>query len=87
MAAQILGMMKSKKAFPILVKILRSQENNYIFLRAVIIAISKYDCCKCMEYLMEAINHSSEIVARFATEVIKKIEKGDKFADWDSYTG
>ncbi len=87
MAAQVLGIRQCKKALPEFRKILMSDESNYFFLRAILLAVAKFEDPDREEILTQAKSHPSELVSDLAVELIEEIHSGKKSSLWDRHTG
>ena len=87
MAAQVLGIRQCKRALPEFKKILKSDENNYFFLRAILLAVAKFDDPDREEILAQAIRHPSELISVLAAELLDRIHSGKKTNLWDRHTG
>ena len=87
MAAQVLGIRQCKRAIPEFRKILASDENNYFFLRAILLAVAKFDNPDREEILAQAKSNPSELVSELAAELIDGIHSGKKSNLWDRHTG
>lgn len=87
MAAQILGIRQCKHAIPEFQKILNSDETNYFFLRAVLLAIAKMDDPSIVLILRNVLHHPSELVSQLAKELLDVLERGQQPDRWDRHTG
>lgn len=87
MAAQVLGIRQCKRALPEFKKILASDENNYFFLRAILLAVAKFEDPEREEILNQAKSHPSELISFLADELITEIHSGKKSNLWDRHTG
>ncbi len=87
MAAQILGIRQCKRAIPEFKKILESDEDNYFFLRAILLAVQKIDDPDREKILEQAIKHNSELVSRLAVELLVELRAGENRGQWDRHTG
>lgn len=73
MAAQILGDKQSEKALPEFLNIIESDETNYFFLKAVLIATAKITHPLREIILNKAAQHPSELVSRLANELLDQL--------------
>lgn len=87
MAAQVLGIRQCKRALPEFKKILASDEDNYFFLRAILLAVTSIKDPECEVILEQAKNHTSALVSRLAAELLGDIRSGKKRDQWEKYTG
>ena len=87
MAAQILGIRQCKRALPEFTKILESGEENYFFLRAVLLAVAKIDDPARKIILGKALHHPSRLVAHLAKDVLDGLENRRQPEEWDKSTG
>jgi len=77
MAAQILGDLKSQRALPEFLKIFIGGEQDYFFLRSILLATVKVNHPVRMLILEEASRHPSTLVSKLANELIAQmIAKG-----------
>ncbi len=86
-AAQVLGIRQCKRALPEFKKILSSGEDNYFFLRAILLAVAKFEDPDREEILNQAKSHPSKLVSLLASELINEIHAGKKSNLWDRHTG
>lgn len=87
MAAQVLGIRRCKRALPEFKKVLGSDENNYFFLRAILLAVLKIDDPDCEEILARATKHNSELISQLAVELLGELHSGKNRGQWDRHTG
>jgi len=87
MAAQVLGIRQCKRALPKFKKILESDENNYFFLRAILLAVVKIDDPDREIILEQATKHNSELVSQLADELLGELHSGKNRGKWDRHTG
>jgi len=87
MAAHILGNLKSQRALPVFLRIILSGEDNYFFLRSVLLATAKIDHPDRMVILEKASQHSSTLVSKLAIELIAQITRNGSTVEWDQHTG
>ncbi len=87
MAAQILGIRQCKRALPEFQKILESDEENYFFLRAILLAVAKMEDPGRKNILAKALHHPSQLVAHLAKDVLDMLESGRQPEEWDKNTG
>ncbi|MHC1784091.1 MAG: hypothetical protein AB9891_15280 [Anaerolineaceae bacterium] len=87
MAAQILGARQVKRALPEFRQILTSEETNYFFLRAVLLAVAKMDDQSREGILQQGTKHSSDLVASLAVELLQQLSSHHRFEEWDHHTG
>ncbi len=87
MAAQILGNRGSQKAVAEFRKIIESNEEDYFFLRAVLLAVSKINHPDRDSILQIAAHHPSELVRSLAEGLISQLKQDNPSNRWDRYTG
>ena len=87
LAAQVLGIRQCKRALPKFKKILESDENNYFFLRAILLAVVKIDDPDREIILEQATKHNSELVSQLADELLGELHSGKNRGKWDRHTG
>lgn len=87
MAAQILGNLQSQRAMAEFLKIVDSDEENYFYLRAVLIAAAKIDHPDREIILRKATHHHSDLVARLASELLEQLRQNQDINQWDRHTG
>jgi DNA-directed RNA polymerase subunit RPC12/RpoP len=87
MAAQILGNRRSQWSIPEFRKIIESDEGDYFFLRAVLLAVSKINHPDRELILQKASRHQSELVRNLANEIIHHLQQNDQTDRWDQHTG
>lgn len=87
MAAQILGNRGSQRAIDEFLKILQSDEMDYFFLRAVLLATAKINNPMKNKILDIAAKHSSELVSNFVKKLQLKLTQGKPIRRWDRNLG
>lgn len=87
MAAQILGNRESQRAVPEFRKIIESDEDDYFFLRAVLLAVSKINHPDREPILQLASQHRSDLVRHLADELIQQLQQDNQTDRWDHHTG
>ena len=87
MAAQILGNRGSQRAVPEFKKIVESGEDDYFFLRAVLLAVSKINHPQQAAILQTAAQHPSELIRHLAEELTAQLQSGRSARRWDRHTG
>ncbi len=87
MAAQVLGIRQCKRALPEFRNILESDENNYFFLRAILLAVAKIEDPDREVILEQATKHTSELIANLAVELLDELHSGKSRGKWDRHTG
>jgi len=87
MAAQILGNLKSEKALLEFQKIINSDETNYFFLRAILLATVKIKNPIRETILEIASHHSSNLVSDLARRLLTQLSDNQDFQKWDRNTG
>ena len=87
MAAQILGDLKSQRALPEFLKIIIGGEQDYFFLRSILMATAKVNHPDRILILEEASRHSSTLVSKLAIELIDQIKANGSSGEWDQHTG
>lgn len=88
MAAQILGNIQSKRAIPEFLKIIEGGEEDYFFLRAVLMAVVKILHADRIKILKQASQHPSRLVSDLARQLLADLKEGRlKPQQWDRHTG
>ena len=87
MAAQILGNLKSQRALPEFLKIILAGEEDYFFLRSILLATARISHPGRMKILKEASRHSSTSVSNLADELIAQIAADGLIGENDRHTG
>lgn len=87
MAAQILGNRKSQRALPEFEKFIENNEEDYFFLRAVLLAVAKIDHPDRERLLLMATHHASGLVSKLAIELIGTLNSKQQTSRWDRHTG
>ena len=85
MAAQILGNLHSQQAISEFENII-AVENDYFFLRAVLLAVAKIKHPRQMDILSSATRHPSSLVAHLALELQQKLRESQPIDEWDHNT-
>jgi len=75
MAAQLLGDMGCKEALPVFAEILK-KENDYYFIREIILAIDKIDNKAGIAILLALRGHSSFLVKKLVDEIMQERDDG-----------
>lgn len=86
-AAQVLGNMHSVKALAEFKKIIESEEVNYFFIRAVLLATAKIDHPDRIAILKKASQKPSSLVSKLANDLLLMISEGRDIGEWDKNTG
>lgn len=81
-AAQILGNLATPRAIPALIEIVNSDESDYYFMKAVLIAIAKIDWPDREKILEIASRNSSALIAELAQKILDQVRKGERLLDW-----
>jgi HEAT repeat protein len=87
MAAQILGNRGSQRAVPEFRKIIEGDEEDYFFLRAVLLAVSKIDHPDRDGILQTAVHHTSDLIRHLTEELIAQRKQNNPSDRWDRHTG
>ena len=88
MAAQILGNLKSERALPEFIRIIEGNEEDYFFLRAVLLAVVKIPHPDRIKILQRASQHPSRLVSDLAKELLVDLNEGHvNVQRWDRHTG
>jgi DNA-directed RNA polymerase subunit RPC12/RpoP len=87
MAAQILGIRECIQALPEFGRIIASDETNYFFLRAILLATSKIVHPEREAILLKATRHPSQLVSRLAKELLQGLHQDHIPDKWDRHTG
>lgn len=87
MAAQILGIKESQCALPEFLHIITSGENDYYFLRAILLATVKINHPQREVILRKAAQHPSKLVSDLAKELLEQLSKNQPPDTWDQHTG
>ncbi len=87
MAAQVLGNRQCKRALPEFRKILESDESNYFFLRAILLAVLKIEDPEQEEILKRAARHKSKLISQLAVELLGELHTRTVRETWDHHTG
>lgn len=87
MAAQILGIKESQRALPEFLQIITSGENDYYFLRAILLATIKINHPQREVILRKAAHHPSKLVSDLAEELLDQLSKNQPSDTWDQHTG
>ncbi len=86
-AAQALGNMHSVKALAEFKKIVESEEVNYFFLRAVLLATAKIDHPDRIVILKKASQKPSSLVSKLANDLLLMISEDRDIDKWDKNAG
>jgi hypothetical protein len=88
MAAQILGNLQSVRALPEFIKIIDGNEEDYFFLRAILLAAVKIPHPDRIKILHRASQHPSRLVSDLAKELLVDLNEGRENPQrWDRHTG
>lgn len=85
-AAQVLGNMHSVKALAEFNKIVESEDVNYYFLRAVLLATAKIDHPDRIVILKKATQKPSSLIAKLANDLLLMIAENKDINEWDKNT-
>lgn len=87
MAAQILGHLGYVRALPAFKALVADPDQDYFFLRTVLVATARIPHPDRMAVLRKALEHPSGLVQREAGELIHALENDLPLSSWDHYTG
>jgi len=76
-AAQVLGNRKCIKAIPEFLKIIKSGKQDFYFLKEVLLAVAKINHPLRDDILRIGSEHPSELVSKYAKELIRNLEVKD----------
>lgn len=87
MAAQILGRLGCERALPAFEALAADPDQDYFFLREVLVAAARIPAPASMKVLCIALDHPSGLVQREAADLIRAVENHLPLDDWDHCAG
>jgi HEAT repeat protein len=85
-AAQILGNIQSVSALDEFEKILQSADDDYYFLRIILLSVAKIASPRREKIIQIGLENSNILVQDFARELLKKIQNNIAIDEWDRNT-